>query len=343
MKIKVGIIGCGAITEFRHAPEYNSNENAEIIAFCDPMPERAEKLTKQYGGKAYTDYRELLGIKDLQAVSVCTSNSTHASISIDALKAGKHVLCEKPMAVNLEEARKMIETAALANRFLMIGHNQRMEKANVVAKQILKSGEMGKLLTFKTSCGHGGPEMWSADKGKHTWFFKKNAASIGALGDLGVHKADLIRWLIEDDIDEICAVLSTIDKRNESNDPIEVEDNAICILKSRSGIVGNMNASWTYYNGDMDSSTILYCQNGIIKILSSPDYQVIIEKKNGEKVFYKLENNTNSGIIDAFVDSVSRGVKPEISGQEGYEALNIVLACQESFEKKAFIKVRHLQ
>jgi UDP-N-acetylglucosamine 3-dehydrogenase len=341
MKIKVAIIGCGSITEFRHAPEYRANENVEIAAFCDPLAERAEKLANKFGCRAFTDYRDVLNITDLDAVSVCTANSTHASITLDALKAGKHVLCEKPMAVNFDDAKQMIETAKLCKRFLMIGHNQRLEKVHIRAKEILKCGEMGRVLSFRTTFGHGGPEMWSADKGIHTWFFKKNAASIGAMGDLGIHKADLIRWLIDDEIDEVCAMLSTRDKRNELGNLIEIEDNAICILKSRSGIIGNMDSSWTYY-GEMDNGTILYCQNGIVRIFANPDYNIIIEKKNGEKVLYKLDSNTNSGIIDAFVRSVVSGVKPEISGEEGCEALNIILACQESFEKKSFAKVRHL-
>lgn len=139
----------------------------------------------------------------------------------------------------------------------MVGHNQRFVDGHIKARQLLAGNELGRIISFKTSFGHGGPEFWSADKARHTWFFKKDAASIGAMGDLGIHKADLIRWLINDEIDELCAILSTRDKRDNTGELIEIEDNAICIMKSRSGIIGNMNASWTYYGAE-DNSTVIY-------------------------------------------------------------------------------------
>jgi predicted dehydrogenase len=250
------------------------------------------------------------------------------------------------MATNLEDARAMIDTAREFNRFLMIGHNQRLVEGHIRAKEIISSGELGRVLSFKTCFGHGGPEMWSVDKGKHTWFFKKDTASLGVLGDLGIHKADLIRWLISDEIDELSAILATRDKRNDKNELIEVEDNAICILKSNSGIIGNLNSSWTYY-GHEDNSTVIYCEKGFLKIYQNPDYELVVEKKNSNEIYYKTGkmqtngNQTNSGVIDAFVQSLVTGIKPEISGEEGFEALSIVIACLESNEKKSFVKVKH--
>lgn len=104
---------------------------------------------------------------------------------------------------------------------------------------------------------------------------------------MGVHKADLIRWLIGDEIQEITAHVNTVDKRNEKNQLIEVDDNAICILKSKSGIFGSITASWTYYGGE-DNSTVLYCTNGVMKIYENPEYPIIVTKKNCEKIFYKV-------------------------------------------------------
>ena len=108
--IKIGIIGCGKITEVRHAPEYYENPNCQITAFFDVVPEKAEALAKIYGGKVYPSVEELLA-SDVDAVSVCVANRFHAEISIQALKAGKHVLCEKPMASNAAEVRAMIEAS----------------------------------------------------------------------------------------------------------------------------------------------------------------------------------------------------------------------------------------
>jgi predicted dehydrogenase len=347
MNVRVAIIGCGSIAETRHAPEYAANTQSQLVAFCDPHLERAEKLAGRFGGKAYADYRDVLRMSDLAAVSVCTSNKTHASISIEALQAGKHVLCEKPMATNLDDAQMMIDVAREAGKVLMIGHNQRLAVGHIKAKAILRSGELGKILSFKTCFGHAGPEMWSADKGSHTWFFKKDTAAFGVMGDLGMHKADLIRWLIDDEIDELSALFSTRDKKNEHNEPIDVEDNAFCILKSRSGIVGNLIASWTYY-GPEDNSTVIYCEKGILKIYCHPGYQVQVEMKDCGVTCYRtgeIQTNghqTESGVIKAFVQSLVTGIKPELSGEEGFEALSIVTAAQESHDKQAFVKVRHV-
>jgi len=342
--ISVGIIGCGSIARHRHAPEFASNPDSKIAGFYDVKKDRAEEIAKKYDVKVYPSVEEMLSDSEVDAVCVATSNNVHALLTIQALKAGKHVLCEKPMATSVKDAEKMISTAKETGRFLMIGHNQRLAPAHVRAKEILKSGELGKILTFRTAFGHGGPEFWSADKGLHTWFFKKNDAFIGAMGDLGVHKADLIRWLIDDEIDEVKAYVSTLDKVNDRGELIEVDDNAVCVLKSKSGIVGTLTASWTYY-GDEDNSTVLYCSNGVMRIYDNPDFPIVVTKKNREKVFYRVgkiqtnEDQSKSGIPDAFVTSIITNTPPEISGEEGLAALKILLACMESQEKGIAIKV----
>ncbi|NLK69664.1 MAG: Gfo/Idh/MocA family oxidoreductase [Clostridiaceae bacterium] len=333
--IGIGVIGCGSISIFRHVPEYYSRSDCKLVGYYDPLTNRAQSLADKYGGKVFNSLEELLADKDIDAVSVCTSNKYHASITIDALKAGKHVLCEKPMATSEQEAQDMINTAHSTGKFLMIGHNQRLAPAHLRAKEILKSGELGNVLTFRTTFGHGGPEYWSQDKGRHTWFFKYDDAFIGAMGDLGVHKADLIRWLIDDEIIEAKAYVTTLHKTNEKDEPIEVDDNAICLLKSKTGIFGTLTASWTYYGAE-DNSTVLYCTNGIMKIYDNPEFPIEVKKINGEKVYYKVgriqtnQDQSSSGVIDMFIEGINSGKEPEINGEEGLAALRIVLACLES-------------
>ena len=137
--IKIGIIGCGKITEVRHAPEYAENPNCELVAFFDVVKERAEAMAKQYGAKAYGSIEELLK-SDVDAVSVCVANRYHAETAIKALRAGKHVLCEKPMATTPEDCEAMVQAARESGRFLMIGQNQRLAKAHVKAREIIQSG-----------------------------------------------------------------------------------------------------------------------------------------------------------------------------------------------------------
>lgn len=330
-KIKIGVIGCGAIARRRHLPEYVLLPNVEIVAVADVNAERADEMAAQYGAKAYTDYRELLKHEGLDAVSVCTPNALHAPISIEAMEAGKHVLCEKPMAISETEARAMIAASAKTGKLLMIGHNQRLMLPHQKAKQLLASGELGRVLAFRTSFGHGGPETWSIE-GPGGWFFKKELAFIGAMGDLGVHKADLIRFLLGEEIVEIGAFVGTLQKTNT-----DVDDNAVCILKTESGIIGTLTASWTY-KAKEDNSTVLYCEHGILRLIEDTTYNVIVEKNNGERVLHQIgkvatnEKQTESGIVREFISHIEANTKPAISGTEGLRSLRVILAALESAE-----------
>ena len=140
-KIKVGVIGCGAIAQRRHITEYADNSQVEIVAVCDINEERVNEVAEQYNAKAYTNYEELLNDADIDAISVCLPNYLHAEVSIAALNKGKHVLCEKPMATSKEEAEAMIQAAEASGKKLMIGHNQRFVPSHEKAREIIASGE----------------------------------------------------------------------------------------------------------------------------------------------------------------------------------------------------------
>lgn len=342
MKIKVGIIGCGSIATFRHLPELASNSDAEIVAVCDIVKERAEKKGKEYGANIYTDYKELLAQPEIDAVCICATNVLHAQMTEDALRAGKHVLCEKPMATTAEDAYKMIKAAKETGKYLMIGHNQRLTPTHKRVKEIIQSGRLGRVLSFKTVFGHQGCDYWAVDKGD-TWFFKKEYAGFGSSADLGIHKADLIRWLLGENIVEVSAFADVRGKRNSKGELIDVDDNAVCLLKSESGVIGTLVSSWTY--AKEDNSTVIYFEKGLLKIYEDPKYDLVIHLQDGTSEFYNIaaiQTNTNqntSGVSELFIKSIVTGQKPEISGEEGLEALKIILACLKSAEEKRVIRI----
>ncbi|MBD8841263.1 MULTISPECIES: Gfo/Idh/MocA family protein [Paenibacillus] len=337
-KIKVAVFGCGAIAERRHIPEYAANENVELVAFADPIVERAEKMAETYGGKAYSSYEELLANETVDAVSVCTPNYLHAPMAIAAANAGKHVLVEKPMAVSTEEGEQMIEAAKKNGVYLMVGHNQRLMPPHVKAKEILDSGKLGKVLNFRTSFGHPGPEGWSVD-GADSWFFRKEEAIMGAMGDLGVHKSDFIRYLLNDEVSEVAGFISTLHKEGT-----KVDDNATCLLRMKSGAIGTLVASWTQYRAG-DNSTVLWCENGVMKIGTVEGDEVIVELTNGTVETYKVgamatnEKQVPSGVIDAFVESIVTQTPPAISGEEGLRSLQVILAAFESEKTGQIVKL----
>ncbi|NLU09875.1 MAG: Gfo/Idh/MocA family oxidoreductase [Tepidanaerobacter acetatoxydans] len=333
--LSVGIIGCGKIAQVRHIPEYIENGNCKLIGFYDKNPKRTHEVAQKYGGIAYGSYEELLANKEIDAVSICVSNHLHAEITIAALRAGKHVLCEKPMATTLADCEAMVRTAEDVGKKLLIGHNQRLAPAHKRAKQLIEEGLIGDIITFKTTFGHSGPETWSIDAGRDVWFFDKNTAVMGAMADLGVHKTDLIQFLTGETIVETTAKLATLNKKTSEGKPIGVDDNAFCIYKMSNGIIGTMTASWTYY-GPEDNSTILYGTKGIMRIYDDPKYAIKVLLNNGEKINYELEgiqtneNQTKSGVIDLFVNSILNDMETELSGKIALSAMRAVFASIES-------------
>lgn len=340
-ELKIGVIGCGSIAKHRHLPEYAANTQIKIIAVCDIVKSRADETAVLYGAKSYESYEELLQNSEVDAVSVCTPNYLHAPISIAALKAGKHVLCEKPMATSRADAEEMIETASKSGKKLMIAHNQRFVPSHAKAREILASGEIGKVYSFRTAFGHPGPEGWSVD-GKESWFFEKDKAFIGAMGDLGVHKTDLIRYLLNEEIVEVGSFVETSAKEFAT-----VDDNAVCILKSESGIIGTLAASWAYTASE-DNSTIIYAEKAILRLEDDPVNSLVVQYQTGEVVKYELggiQTNDSGGqssskVIDQFVDSILVDKEVPVSGTEGMNSLQVVLAALESNETKQIINLR---
>ena len=334
---KVGIIGCGKIAQVRHIPEYVNNKDAELAAFYDMNTERAKKLAGLYGGRVCESYQEMLADPAIDAVSVCTANNVHAAITIAALRAGKHVLCEKPMATTLEECEAMVSAAKETGKILMIGHNQRLTKAHAKAKRLLDEGIIGDVITFRTTFGHGGPESWSIDSGKNVWFFDKQKATMGAMADLGIHKTDLIQFLTGQKVVETTARVVTLNKRDSNGKLIGVDDNAICIYRMSGGALGTMTASWTYYGAE-DNSTILYGTKGIMRIYDDPSYSIKVVTSEGETILYDIDQiqtndkQTSSGVIDQFMDCLVNGRMPEISGEEALSAMRAVFASIRSSE-----------
>ena len=342
--IKIGILGCGKIAQVRHIPEYAENPDVKLAAFYNPSRKRAEEQAEKYGGKVYDTAEELLADKSIDAVSICAANYAHAELSIKAMEAGKHVLCEKPMATNLDDCEAMVECAKKNGKFLMIGHNQRLAKAHVEAKRLIDQGLIGRIITFRTTFGHGGPETWAINPGKNVWFFDKKKAAMGAMADLGVHKTDLIQFLTGQRVVRTTARLVTLDKRGEDGELIGVDDNAVCIYEMSGGAFGTMTASWTYYGAE-DNSTVLYGTKGIMRIYDDPAHSIVVKLSDGEEQTYDVEqiqtndNQTKSGVIDLWVDCLKNNTPPEISGESALYAMRAVFASIESSQTGRTVEI----
>ncbi len=192
---KVAIIGCGTIAATQHIPAYAKNENAEIKYFCDTEIEKAGAMVSRYGGTAVADYRDILADSEIEAVSVCVPNNLHAGISMDFLRAGKHVLCEKPAGRTYTEVEMMQKAQRETGKILNIGVVNRFNTAVNRIKALIDSGELGELYhVYGSFRAHRSIPGWGG------WFTTKEISGGGVLIDWGVHFLDLIMYCSGDPI-----------------------------------------------------------------------------------------------------------------------------------------------
>lgn len=340
--LKVGIIGCGMITKHRHAPEYAARRDVQLCAWYDAAPGRAEEMAAQYGGRVYSDWKQLIEQGELDAVSVCSPNATHAEISVFALERGLHVLCEKPMATSLPDCERMVSAGQKAGRLLFIGQNQRFSKTHIKARAIIESGQIGRVLRFQSSFGHEGPEIWT--KNSNTWFYDKNQAAFGAVFDLGIHKVDLLHYLLGERFVEVCAMLGTLDKKHSDGTLISVDDNAAMILRTAEGAIGTVSASWTNY-GQEENATRIYGAEGVLHIFEDPKKPLYIQKGKRRRIVRDIEamqtneNQFDTGIISAFVEAIQGGREASAAGESVCHAMRTVFGAVQSAQTGRRVRI----
>lgn len=262
-KLKVAIIGCGGIANGKHMPSLSKLEQVEMVAFCDIEVERAEKAAAQYGSegaKVYEDYQELLKDDSIDVVHVCTPNSSHAEISIAAMEADKHVMCEKPMAKTTEEAKQMVEAAKRTGKKLTIGYNNRFRQDSLHLHKMTERGDLGEVYFAKAHA--------IRRRAVPTWgvFLDEEKQGGGPLIDIGTHALDLTLWLMDNYKPK--AVLGTTyhklgHKENAANafgpwDPKEftVEDSAFGFITMENGATIILESSWALNTLDVDEAKV---------------------------------------------------------------------------------------
>jgi predicted dehydrogenase len=324
--LQVGIVGAGRIG-FKRAQEAARCEQTRVAAVADVDGVRARELADQFGATAHDSWESLVSNTDLDIVVVATTHNSLAPVSLVALRSGKHVLCEKPLALNAREAREVVDEAARRGRILKTGFNHRHHPAVHEAFCLAQSGAIGRLMHIRCRYGHGGRAGYDRE-----WRADPAISGGGELQDQGAHALDLFRWFLGE-FSEIHAFLST------SFWDMPVEDNAFCTLRTRAGQVATLHASWTQWKnlfsfevfGDMGYLLVdgLGGNYGTERLtigrrppeFGRPEEQV--REYTGADQSWTEEWNE-------FISAIREQRRPLADGEDGWHVLKLIEAANES-------------
>ena len=334
--IKVGIIGSGGIARTAHMPNYQKIKQVEIVAVADINPETAQKAAQEFSvPHTFTDYEELLKINEIDAVSVCTPNAFHAAPSIAALQAGKHVLCEKPMAVNAQEGVAMVEAAQNADKILQIGLASRFTPQSEYLKRVIESGRLGDIYYGRAvSMRRRGIPSWGV-------FIRKDMSGGGTLYDIGVHAIDHVVWLMGAPKPSAAfgAAMTKFGHRHDvinSWGPWDVEnfnvdDFATGSVRFENGAMLTIESAWASNIENIGGSFILGTDGGVHVIGNQ-----IYEQRNGKLVETPLQlPSGGSGHqieIERFIEAIQHGLPSPVDPEEVLNVQKIMDAIYQSSE-----------
>lgn len=297
-KVRIGIIGCGGIAVGKHLPALFKQKNAVLAAFCDIKVEKAKAAAEKYGIKGaavYEDYKELLKDDSLEVVHVLTPNRSHSFITVDALEAGKHVMCEKPMAISAAEAKKMLDAANRTGKKLTIGYQNRQRADSLYAKMEAQTGALGDIYFAKaTALRRRAVPTWGV-------FLNEYEQGGGPLIDIGTHALDLTLWCMDNFAPKYC-VGTTYKKLGEKfptgNDwgdwqpgDFTVEDAAFGFIVMENGATVLLESSWALNILDPREAVTTLC--GTDGGLDMNDGVRVNGIRHGRQ--YMLKPNLNAG------------------------------------------------
>jgi len=293
--IRVGVVGTGMGRY--HMEGFAKQENVDLVAICDLNEPEARQFAHQYGvTQVFADYREMFSLKDLDAVSIATPNCLHAPMTIDALRKGKHVLVEKPMALNPREARAMVATAKKAGKRLMVEQSMRFSRDAQMLRAYFDRGEFGTVYYARSTWirRKGWPRLNfepGGSMGRGEWFIRKEEAGFGALGDIGVHLVDLA-WYLMGAPKPIAVsgmmwnkVAAPILKRKKM--PVEVDEMTCGLIRLEGDRVIVLEVCWDSHNAPVQEARI-YGDKGGCSLFPAKVYR-------GEEVIETVELGTQYG------------------------------------------------
>ena len=347
--VKIGIIGCGGIANGKHMPALKKVRGCEMVAFCDIELERAQKAAEKYGAegaKVYTDYKELLADNNIDTVHICTPNLLHSPMTVDALYAGKNVMCEKPMAINAVEAKKMLDAAEKTGKVLTIGYQNRQRPDAQYLKKEADKGRFGDI--------YYGEAIALRRRAVPTWgvFLNEEMQGGGPLIDIGTHALDLTLWTM-DNWEPAYAVGTTYHKLNNQTetgnawgdwDPekFSVEDSAFGFVVMKNGATIILRSSWALnISNPMEAKTTIAGTKAGADMLHGLQINGInngrqyIEKpsfEGGGVDYFEGDDGNDEAFCEAkqWIRALQTGTEPCVLPYQAYTTTRILDAIYES-------------
>lgn len=322
--LNFAIIGCGRIGA-RRINVLKNLPSASIVCVTDIDETQAKKIANENKCEYYTDFKKAIERNDIDCVIVATPNKFHAPITIGALTNGKHVLCEKPLARNLEEAKAMVKTAEENRVFLKTGSNLRYFSILTKAKELFDTGQIGAPLFIRGWIGHN-IMKWTGNS-TNSWLFNKDMVGGGTFLDNGVHVIDLVRWFFGD-FDEC------IGHVQNKFLPIELEDNGVGLFTTKEGKMALIQSSWTEWCGYLYME--IYGTKGYLHINNRTDLntsKLTFGDKGGISETFDFSNEPPRSYeleLRDYINAIKEGRQPTATGYDGMKAVQMVEAVYKS-------------
>ena len=331
-KLKMGVIGAGRIGRI-HAKNLSSQiPGAQLVAIVDPVVEAAQKLADELEVPRFeADYRRVLDDREIEAVAICSSTDTHARIMMDAASAGKHIFCEKPIALEMETIDRALAAVERAGVKLMVGFNRRFDPGFKKAKELIEAGRIGRPHLLRITSRDPQPPPPEYVKG-----------SGGLFLDMTIHDFDMARYLLGEEVTELMAVGNCL------VDPAIGElgdiDTAVVVLKFRSGALGTIDNSRRAVYG-YDQRIEVFGSEGVVMVGNRTPAEVTVADARavaGEKpLWFFLERYREAFLaeMEHFVSCILEDKTPSVGGRDGKMSVEMGYAALESLVKGTFIKV----
>jgi predicted dehydrogenase len=318
---RFAIIGCGKISR-RHATE--AARHGKLVAVCDIRKDRADKLAADFDARSYNDIDEVFNNEDLDVVAICTPNGLHAQHSIASLRAGNHVLCEKPLSTTTEDANRMIAASKEAGKKLWVVKSTRYNPSLIQLKRLIDSNELGKIYSFQLNCFWNRPAEYYHDSWKGDLTLDG-----GTLFTQFSHYIDAMIWLFGE-----AELIAGFRKNSAHQQIIDFEDNGSVSLQMKTGVIGGLNWSVNSYQNNMEVSLTVLSEKGTIEIggeyMNHLKYQsgvtlnVPPEGAANDYGFYKGSMSNHDKVYENMMQSLQNEEHPFINGEDGLKTVAFI-------------------